>query len=110
MQIGLELNKWFFKLVLIIAEAGVNHNGSFKLARELVDVAKNCGADVVKFQTFKSKNLVTPYTKKALYQNSNIKDDESQLDMLSKLELTFDQQIDLMNYLLQQVIQIVFLK
>ena len=98
MQIGLELNKWFFKLVLIIAEAGVNHNGSFKLARELVDVAKNCGADVVKFQTFKSKNLVTPYTKKALYQNSNIKDNESQFDMLSKLELTFDQQIDLKNY------------
>ena len=85
-------------MVLIIAEAGVNHNGSFRLAKELVDAAKNCGADVVKFQTFKSNNLVTPYTKKALYQNSNIKDNESQLDMLSKLELTFDQQIDLKNY------------
>ncbi len=85
-------------MVLIIAEAGVNHNGSFRLAKELVDVAKNCGADVVKFQTFKSNNLVTPYTKKALYQNSNNKDNESQFDMLSKLELTFDQQIDLKNY------------
>ena len=85
-------------MVLIIAEAGVNHNGSFKLAKELVDVAKNCGADIVKFQTFKSNNLVTAYTKKALYQNLNNKDNESQLDMLSKLELTFDQQIDLKNY------------
>jgi len=85
-------------LVLIIAEAGVNHNGSFRLAKKLVDAAKNCGADVVKFQTFKSNNLVTPYTKKALYQNSDVKDNESQLDMLSKLELSFDQQIDLKNY------------
>ena len=85
-------------MVLIIAEAGVNHNGSFSLAKKLVDAAKNCGADVVKFQTFKSNNLVTPYTKKALYQNSNVKDNESQLDMLSKLELSFDQQIDLKNY------------
>ena len=85
-------------MVLIIAEAGVNHNGSFSLAKKLVDAAKNCGADVVKFQTFKSNNLVTPYTKKALYQNSNVKDNESQLDMLRKLELSFDQQIDLKNY------------
>ena len=58
-------------MVLIIAEAGVNHNGSLILAKELVDVAKDCGADIVKFQSFKSSNLVIKDTKKAEYQRKH---------------------------------------
>ena len=50
-------------MVLIIAEAGVNHNGSIELAKKLVDAAKNCGADIIKFQSFISENLVTPEAK-----------------------------------------------
>ena len=85
-------------MVLIIAEAGVNHNGSLKLAKELVDVAKDCGADIVKFQSFKSSNLVIKDAKKAYYQSLNTNDGDTQLDMLSKLELSYDKQLDLKNY------------
>ena len=92
-------------MVLIIAEAGVNHNGSLSLAKDLVDVAKECGADIVKFQSFKSSNLVLKDTKKTKYQNLNSNKDDSQLDMLRRLELTFDQQIDLMNYCKKQNIE-----
>ena len=92
-------------MVLIIAEAGVNHNGSLELAKELVDVAKNCGADIVKFQTFKSNNLVTKETKKALYQSLNIDNNDTQLEMLSKLELSFDQQLDLKSYCIKKNIE-----
>ena len=56
--------------VFIIAEAGVNHNGSIKLAKKLIDGAHECGADAVKFQTFKAENLVTKYAPKANYQNA----------------------------------------
>ncbi|MGH1429900.1 MAG: N-acetylneuraminate synthase [Neptuniibacter sp.] len=77
-------------MTLIIAEAGVNHNGREKLAFELVDAAFSAGADIVKFQTFKAKNLVTHEAKQADYQATNTQKIESQLSMLSRLELSFD--------------------
>ena len=92
------MNKTF-----IIAEAGVNHNGSLNQAKELVDVAKDSGADIVKFQTFKSNNLVTKVTKKALYQSLNIDNNDTQLEMLRKLELSFDQQLDLKSYCIKKL-------
>ena len=75
-------------MTLIIAEAGVNHNGDEKLAFELVDFANQAGADIVKFQTFKAKNLVTANAQQAEYQYKNTKKQESQLAMLSRLELS----------------------
>ncbi len=92
-------------MVLIIAEAGVNHNGSLSQAKELVDVAKDSGADIVKFQTFKSNNLVTKETKKAFYQSLNTENSDSQLEMLRKLELPFDQYLDLKNYCIKKNIE-----
>lgn len=75
--------------VLIIAEAGVNHNGSLELAKHLIDKAVEAGVDIIKFQTFKSEKLVSKAAKQAEYQQRNIgKKDESQLDMLKKLELS----------------------
>ena len=76
--------------VLIIAEAGVNHNGSLELAKRLVDTAKECGADIVKFQTAKISSLVSKIAPMAEYQKKNIGKEESQKDMLSKLLLPFD--------------------
>jgi N,N'-diacetyllegionaminate synthase len=73
--------------VFIIAEAGVNHNGSVDLAKKLIDVASISGADAVKFQTFKAKNLVVENTKKADYQKQTTDASESQFDMIKKLEL-----------------------
>lgn len=74
---------------LIIAEAGVNHNGDIDLAKELIDAAADAGADYVKFQTFKAEKLVSKDAVKADYQRENAGDDkESQLDMLRKLQLT----------------------
>lgn len=82
----------------IIAEAGVNHNGSFELAKQLVDKAVWAGADCIKFQTFNSKNLVSKNAQKAEYQKKTTDSSESQLDMLRKLELTKEQFIELRNY------------
>ena len=74
---------------LIIAEAGVNHNGSLQIARQLVDAAVDAGVDIVKFQTFKAERLVSKSAKKADYQKRNIgDDDDSQLAMLKRLELS----------------------
>jgi N,N'-diacetyllegionaminate synthase len=85
--------------VFIIAEAGVNHNGSIELAKKLIDVASQAGADAVKFQTFKAKNLVSKDTKKAQYQQDNIQDnDNSQYNMLKKLELDIDTHKELIFY------------
>lgn len=75
--------------VYIIAEAGVNHNGSFDLACRLVDAAKAAGADCIKFQTFRAQNLVSRNAGKADYQKDTT-GDGSQADMLSKLELSYD--------------------
>ena len=72
----------------IIAEAGVNHNGDIGIAKELIDIAVDTGADAVKFQTFKADNLVTKNASKADYQKRNTDSQESQYDMLKSLELS----------------------
>ena len=78
------------KPTLIIAEAGVNHNGSIELAFELIDAASEAGADVVKFQTFKAENLVTRSAAKADYQLGTTDSKETQFEMIKKLELSYD--------------------
>lgn len=75
---------------IIIAEAGVNHNGSIGMARRMVEAAEKAGVDYIKFQTFKAANLVNRSAKQADYQKRNQGNDESQLEMLSRLELSFD--------------------
>jgi N-acetylneuraminate synthase len=76
--------------IYVIAEGGVNHNGQIKAALEMVDLAAAAGADAVKFQVFKSENLVTGWAPKADYQNKTTDSAQSQLDMLRKLELHVD--------------------
>lgn len=83
---------------LIIAEAGVNHNGSLEMAKRLVDTAKYCGADIVKFQTAKLDSFVSGSAKMADYQKNNIGVEESQKEMLKKLLLDFDDFVELANY------------
>lgn len=84
---------------IIIAEAGVNHNGSIELAKKLVDSAVDAGVDYIKFQTFKAGNLVSKTANKAEYQQKNINDgDNSQYNMLKKLELSHEQHIELIGY------------
>lgn len=83
---------------LIIAEAGVNHNGSIETAKKLAEVAKECGADIVKFQTAKLSSLVSKSARMADYQKENLKSDESQYDMLKSLILSYDEFEDLANY------------
>jgi len=85
-------------MTLIIAEAGVNHNGNEKLAFSLVDAAHQAGADIVKFQTFKAKNLVTENAKQAEYQITNTGKEESQLAMLARLELSYEVHHQLIAY------------
>jgi N,N'-diacetyllegionaminate synthase len=79
------------KRIYIIAEAGVNHNGDLALARALIDAAAQCGADAVKFQTFHAEDLVTRTGAKAEYQQRATGAEESQFDMLKKLELAADE-------------------
>ena len=84
--------------VFIIAEAGVNHNGSIHIAKKLIDVAAKSGADAVKFQTFITNNLVTKYALKAGYQKKYDKKKKYQYDMLKKLELSFSTHRKLYSY------------
>tara|TARA_B110000211_G_scaffold196182_1_gene225122 strand:+ start:3497 stop:4534 length:1038 start_codon:yes stop_codon:yes gene_type:complete len=84
--------------VFIIAEAGVNHNGSMNLAKRLIDTAVKAGVDAVKFQTFISENVISKYAEKADYQKSTTGINESQLEMVKKLELSFDEFIELKKY------------
>lgn len=85
--------------VLIIAEAGVNHNGSLDIAKRLVDEAADAGVDIVKFQTFKAEKLVSKSAKQAEYQQRNMgKTDDSQYSMLKKLELSPLQHEELIDY------------
>ena len=83
---------------IIIAEAGVNHNGDFEKAIQLVDIAKDAGADYIKFQTFKSENLASRFAQIAKYQNNSNYKDESQLELLRKLELSYDSHDKLIKY------------
>ena len=85
------------KPVLIIAEAGVNHNGDLKIAKALIDAAADAKVDIVKFQTFKTEKLVSKDAKKATYQQKN-SDNEAQFEMLKKLELPQEWHFNLKNY------------
>ena len=77
--------------VIIIAEAGVNHNGKLQLAYKLVDVAKECGADFIKFQTSIPELHISKFAKKANYQTKNMPGDESQLQMCKKITLSYEE-------------------
>ncbi|MBD3264489.1 MAG: N-acetylneuraminate synthase [Candidatus Omnitrophica bacterium] len=82
----------------VISEAGVNHNGSLRLAKKLVDAAIYSGADAVKFQTFKAENVVTETARLAEYQKKNLGKNTTQLEMIKKLELDYGAFRDLKNY------------
>jgi len=84
--------------VFIIAEAGVNHNGSVELAKKLIDTAKDAGVDAVKFQTFKAELTISKHAQKADYQKEATDNKESQFDMIKKLELDVDTHRELMAY------------
>jgi len=84
--------------VLIIAEAGVNHNGDINVAKELVLAAKECGADIVKFQTADLSSLVSKYAMMADYQKRNIGRETNQRDMLEKLMLSYDEFMELYSF------------
>lgn len=86
------------KATFIIAEAGVNHNGDIQLAKRLIDIASEAGADAVKFQTFKTENLVSVKAEKAGYQKLTTNADESQFEMIKKLELDINAHNSLIKY------------
>lgn len=86
--------------VFIIAEVGVNHNGSIDLAKRLADKAKEAGADIVKYQTAKISSLVSKKAQMAEYQKANTGKDESQFDMLKKLIFPFEAFDEIFSYCL----------
>jgi N,N'-diacetyllegionaminate synthase len=94
--------------VFIIAEAGVNHNGSLDLARRLIEIAADSGADAVKFQTFKAENLVSKNAQKANYQKQTTDATESQFDMIKKLELDVVTHKELISYCQEKDIVSIF--
>jgi N,N'-diacetyllegionaminate synthase len=95
------------KNIFVIAEAGVNHNGSLEVAKQLVDVAVEAGADAVKFQTFKADKLVSKGAQKADYQKQTTSAEESQYEMIKKLELDENAHRELIRYCKEK--QIMFL-
>lgn len=86
------------KKVFIVAEIGCNHNGDKNLAKKMVEEAKKCGVDAVKFQAFKAKDLISCYAPKAEYQKETTGTSDSQLEMTEKLELSHDELIELKTY------------
>ena len=88
--------------IFIIAEAGVNHNGDIKIAKQMIDVAAHAGADAVKFQTFKAEKLVCKTAKKAEYQLETTNKSETQYEMLKKLELSEQMHRELMKYCMKR--------
>jgi len=83
---------------LIIAEAGVNHNGDIRIVKQMVDTAKKCGADIIKFQTFNPRKLASRYAEMAEYQKENLGKEESQEAMLEKLALKSEEYIEIHDY------------
>ena len=90
---------------IIIAEAGVNHNGKIDLAKKLIDIASNSGADYVKFQTFKSEKTVSKRSKKANYQKKEDDTSNSQLELLKNLELSYEDHHILIKYCIKKNIK-----
>ena len=93
------------KKTLIIAEAGVNHNGDIAKAKALIDTGAEAGVDYVKFQTFKAANLVTKQAKRAAYQDKNTQNNDSQYEMLKKLELSQAVHQELIDYCAKKGVQ-----
>ncbi len=93
--------------VFIIAEAGVNHNGSITLAKKLIDAASTCGADAIKFQSFKAKNLAIKNLKKAGYQKKSTNKKETQFEMLKKLEMSETMHLELINHCKKKKIEFI---
>ena len=91
--------------VLIIAEAGVNHNGNISIAKKLIDIAAEAGADIVKFQTFKADKMISKKAPKANYQIRNSGKSDSQLEMIKKLELDLEMHKELINHCKKKKIQ-----
>lgn len=93
-------------MVYIIAEIGCNHNGDFNLAKKMVDVAVSCGVDAVKFQTFKADLLISKYAPKAEYQKVTTGEADSQLEMTRRLELSFDEYLELRDYCVEKGVDV----
>ncbi|MGC9007035.1 MAG: N-acetylneuraminate synthase [Sulfurihydrogenibium sp.] len=88
----------FDQRCFIIAEAGVNHNGDINLAKKLIDVAFEAGADAVKFQTFKTEEVISEFAPMADYQKNNVGTEKSQIEMVKDLELSFEDFVELKRY------------
>jgi len=93
--------------IFIIAEAGVNHNGDIKMAKAMIDVAVDAGADAVKFQTFKAEQVVGKNALKAKYQKENSPESENHLEMLKKLELNANAHKELIDYCIEKGIMFI---